>query len=99
MSRTISGSNGAISLNPATDNPTTVASTGTISAPGATALYAPSGATWTITTTRSILAPNSGAIGGQLRSTGTVINGPTSGGSGYLLGWRDGSPVNRPVGT
>jgi hypothetical protein len=42
MSRTISGLNGAISLNPATDNPTCV--TGTISTSSNVALYAPSGA-------------------------------------------------------
>src|SRR5258708_17833301 len=97
MSRTISGNNGAISLNPATDDPTYV--TGTISAPGATALLAPSGATWTITNTGSILAPNSGGIGVRVNSTGTVINGPTSGGSGYILGGSDGVLFNGNAGT
>src|SRR5689334_12805369 len=97
MSRTISGSNGAISLNPATDNPTYV--TGTISASGATALYAPGGATWSITNTGSIVAPNSGGIGVQLASTGTLTNGPTSGGSGYILGGSDGVIFNGARGT
>src|SRR5882757_2983914 len=97
MSRTISGINGQISLNPATDDPTYV--TGTIHASGATALYAPSGATWTITNTGSILAPNSGGFGVQLRSTGTVINGPSGGGSGYILGGSDGVLFNGAVGT
>jgi len=56
-------------------------------------------ATWTITNTGSILAPNSGGIGVRVNSTGTVINGPTSGGSGYILGGSDGVLFNGGVGT
>jgi fibronectin-binding autotransporter adhesin len=97
MSRTISGVNGQISLNPATDDPTYV--TGTISASGVTALYAPSGATWTITNTGSIRAPNSGGIGVNVSSTGTLINGPSSGGSGYVLGGSVGVLFSSAVGT
>jgi len=97
MSRTISGVNGQISLNPATDDPTYV--TGTISAPVATALYAPSGATWTITNTGSISAPNPGGIGVNVSSTGTLINGPSSGGSGYILGGSGGVLFSSAVGT
>src|SRR6266849_1146490 len=80
MSTTISGNHGAISLNPATaTNPIYV--TGKISASSGVALYAPSGATWTISNTGSIL--NSGGIGVDVdHAAGTFTNGPTTGGSG-----------------
>src|SRR5215472_15991957 len=72
MSRTITGNNGAISLNPATDNRTYVEGA-TIESNTSTALYAPSGATWTITNSGLIISDygNGASVAGLLFSAGT----------------------------
>src|SRR3954468_14742735 len=77
MARTISGTNGYISLNPATDNPTYV--TGTISTSSDNvALLAPSGAAWTVTNTGSIRNANTGGSSSGIRfqsASALFING------------------------
>jgi len=84
MSRTITGNNGAISLNPATDNRTYVEGV-TIESNTSTALYAPSGATWTITNSGLIISDYGNGAGVAIASSGQFVNG-TVANNGYVGG-------------
>jgi hypothetical protein len=98
MSRTISGNNGAITLDPATDNPTYV--TGKISDNGAVALYAPAGANWTITNTGSIVENSSYGFGVDVASNnGRFINGTSTGANGYVRADASGVVFTNGTGT
>src|SRR5262249_28220300 len=82
MSRTITGFNSsAITLNPATDNPAYV--NGSIIVNDSTALYAPSGAIWTITSSGLIISTYANGFGVGIGSSGIFTNG-TVANNGYV---------------
>ena len=88
-----------ISLNPATDNPTSVTGTISTSAAGA-ALCAPSGTIWTVTNTGSIVSTNAAGNGVDFGSTNALFtNGQSSGGGGYVGAGGDGVRFSSGAGT
>ncbi|MBV9589553.1 MAG: FG-GAP repeat protein [Hyphomicrobiales bacterium] len=97
MSRTISTSvTGPVTLNPTTDNPLTITSTGTVTATGTVASVYGTGANWTVSNSGSVSAATADGFklsggatftnnaGGQITSSGTHGGGLSVGAGIYI---------------